>query len=465
MNEPLVCWVGLLVLGFYAYLTGRLESQRKLAKCLEACSGTRCGITFQWYKWYPFQWYNMATAFLLWFFVRSMQDIIIFDYIKFHFLDWDIFKAGCDGMDDATWTKATTLHEIGIPSFLRVISLLSPIFATVAFGINMYHSHKFIKACPQASIEKYPQWVSSPENILPLLVIAMPTVFSVMALRATIRQWAIMTCSAFAGMHRSDPTMPWKEIKNLELATYQQDLAVAAAFQFITCGLFGFACRLALKGITNRATEDKKKDSGKLLHAAILGIHAFVVIGLVKSIVSMGLAAMSTNPDMMATVGHVQLIMTTKVDPMFLFATILCVLNMFILGSMDEVQNVMGNVNVKFNATRALLLIGQGQMMALQSVTNGSEKYGMIMNCLHKVPGLSNLSWDFNMEEARLLHSSLLCLECMLVAYVNTRVWRPRALNNELTEELLTNETRPAPKPTSFAGPTKRGEEPISNTV
>jgi len=101
-------------------------------------------------------------------------------------------------------------------------------------------------------------------------------------------------------------------------------------------------------------------------------------------------------------------------------------------------------VNLKFNATRALLLIGQGQAMALASVTTESAKYAKIMNILHKIPGLENLAWDFNMQQARLLHSSLLCLECFIIAWVNTRVWEPVPLDekeeNSSSQSLLANE-------------------------
>merc|ERR1719198_2284797 len=122
---------------------------------------------------------------------------------------------------------------------------------------------------------------------------------------------------------------------------------------------------------------------------------------------------------------------------------------MLILGKMTAVKKALGNVNVKFNATRALLLIGQGQMMVLQSATTANANYDKIMAFLHKLPGLENLAWNFNIDQARLLNSSLLCFECLLIAVMNSRVWDPaqfaegRIEKDEKADPLLNAARRP----------------------
>merc|ERR1712046_430368 len=98
------------------------------------------------------------------------------------------------------------------------------------------------------------------------------------------------------------------------------------------------------------------------------------------------------------------------------------------------VKKVIGNVNVKFNATRALLLIGQGQFMVLQSATTFNPNYEKIMNFLHKLPGLQNLAWSFNINQARLLHASLLCFECLVIAIFNLKLWQPESAS-ELADD------------------------------
>merc|ERR1740130_654644 len=247
----------------------------------------------------------------------------------------------------------------------------------------------------------------------------MPMVFVTMALRANIREWAILTCSGWRSLHRMDPTLTWDNVKALELATYEQDLAVANAFQFLAVWSFGQAVAEALTAVTASNSEDRHA----LMQAGVLGVHAFVVIGLLRSVVSVCLAAASSHVEWQVTIVDIQGVMAAKVDPMFLFATVLCVLNMLILGKMTEVKKVLGKVNNKFNATRALLIIGQGQMMVLTSATTENPNYEKIMKALHHVPGLENLSWNFNIDQARLLHSSLLCFECLIVALVNLKLW------------------------------------------
>merc|ERR1719433_96145 len=98
-----------------------------------------------------------------------------------------------------------------------------------------------------------------------------------------------------------------------------------------------------------------------------------------------------------------------------------------LLGKIKKVDEVLPNANNKFNATRALLIIGQGQLTflrALITTTATSPVLHVINNFkFHGEKPFEDLHWDFGIHQARLLHSSLLCFECLIVAIVNSIVW------------------------------------------
>merc|ERR1712241_1520626 len=89
-------------------------------------------------------------------------------------------------------------------------------------------------------------------------------------------------------------------------------------------------------------------------------------------------------------------------NPVFVFATVLSVIYMTMLGKMDVFKKRFPGANKKFHATRALHNI----------TTHGTNPF------LHKIERRSTYP-DFGIHQARLLHASLLCFECLIVAIVN----------------------------------------------
>merc|ERR1711920_586887 len=95
--------------------------------------------------------------------------------------------------------------------------------------------------------------------------------------------------------------------------------------------------------------------------------------------------------------------------------------NMMVISKVSTVSKYLENPNIKFNATRALLLVGQGQMMALKMACDGTKEeqdhFKKIM-AVAKKRGV-NVTWQFNDDQARLLNSNLLVWECALIIFVN----------------------------------------------
>merc|ERR1711935_639924 len=86
---------------------------------------------------------------------------------------------------------------------------------------------------------------------------------------------------------------------------------------------------------------------------AVLGIWTFVGLGIVKSVANIIFAMFSRNPDKLPFIQPIQSTMIKTLDPVFLFATVLSVINMFLLARIEEVEKTLPRANTRFHATSA----------------------------------------------------------------------------------------------------------------
>jgi len=434
MNEPLVSWTFLIVVLVWGSCTRSIEYQQGLTR--------KCG------KFAPFlQWYFVAGFCLLLFFTRTLWDVIRFEYIHMNFLNPDQYK---EQHLDPDKTHIGLSHDeqygnvLTIPSFLRWISLLSPIAGLFTFGLASYSTVQHILA-HETVVERGMEFLRT-------VVVGMPLVFVAMSLRATIREWAVMTGTAWtADCQGQAPAVcqgMWEDIKAAEIATYEQDLQVASAFQFFAVGCFGQVCKEALKVMVNnnninnnddQLSDDvrnrRRRDSSILRQLAVLGLGAFVALGIVKTVVNIIIAMISSDPDNLPVIEPIQTKIIKILDPVFLCATVLSVVNMFLLAQIEEVKAVLPGANTKFNATRALLLIGQGQLSVLRAFD--TSKGSPAVNALQHFNIIQGDTVYFGIHQIRLLHSSLLCFECLIVAILNHIVWMDKKVGNKDLEQPL----------------------------
>eukprot|EP00421_Protoceratium_reticulatum_P075643 CAMPEP_0168405656 /NCGR_PEP_ID=MMETSP0228-20121227/25251_1 /TAXON_ID=133427 /ORGANISM="Protoceratium reticulatum, Strain CCCM 535 (=CCMP 1889)" /LENGTH=441 /DNA_ID=CAMNT_0008419285 /DNA_START=72 /DNA_END=1397 /DNA_ORIENTATION=- len=426
MDEPLLCWVFLLL----AMIWGSKTRSKATQDWLRARFG----------MWAPlFQWYNVTFILLGAIFLRTILDIFFFEYHKDSLLSWDKYK---DDLDPQKTNIPLTPEEMNfdtgplvMPSFIRWISLASPLFGIAAFAMAGFQviRHVFTPSNDAGKGEQF----------LHMVVVGMPLVFIVMSLRATIRQWAIMTGSAWypyrnASLPLAERQDLWTEIKAQELSTYHQDLEVASGFQFFAVWCFGQVCSASLTQMVG--DDSRMQDKQVLIQLGILGLHAFVVLGVLKTIVNVIVAMFSANPALEAMLEPIQEQFLSTIDPIFIFATILSVVNMFLLGKIKAVRDEIPDLNSKFNATRLLLLIGQGQFTVLKMATTNGIGQGKLLKIVRKLPLpiFKHLTWWFGMNQARLLHSSLLCFECLIIVIVNYKMWHAN-VDTGLQEMLRTD--------------------------
>jgi len=262
-------------------------------------------------------------------------------------------------------------------------------------------------------------WKATGQENIVLLVIAMPLVFILMAVRAEIRSLAVMTGSAWLPYHGQDPpAKSWEEVKSLELATYTTDLEVANFFQYVTIFAFG---RLCVYYLQDAPTEYRKA----LKLAGLQGVYLYVFFGAFRAIGNLVIALLGEidKEDRKAAAAAVlRDKVMTQVGPVFTVATLLCVYNMLILGSMSDIKRHLGSANLKFQGVKALVLISQIQIQVLMGLCAGSPLY----QAAEKLPAKYQdeiHSWHFSPYRAQLMHASLLCYECLAVVLFNRCVW------------------------------------------
>lgn len=305
-----------------------------------------------------------------------------------------------------------------------------------------------------------------------VMVVLTPLVFIVMATRSTLRQWAVMTGSAYTHylqqINRGEtPSMTWEEVKNLELATYEADLELANFFQFVTIASFGYLCGVFLSRSRYLNLDYEQNDSEEvelvkgqyrriLQWLSIQGLFAYVVVGALRTLISLVATVMKESPPLQAAASSLEVNGLHSTDKLFIFVTIFCVINMQFIGKMKDIRDHLGkNVNMKFMGTRLLLLISQMQLKILAAFTIGSVMYTKVKTGLEKEKNKHGWiavdinDWAFGQNKAQLLHSSLLVFESLLVVIANSILWKlddkqmlgllkdPR-FSNSMSTDLLT---------------------------
>merc|ERR1712032_539290 len=111
------------------------------------------------------------------------------------------------------------------------------------------------------------------------------------------------------------------------------------------------------------------------------------------------------------------------VNTIFSFLTILCVINMFIVGRTKTIKERLGNANLKFMGARLLLLIIAVQEQAVNALTMDSDMNKQVVAKAAE-RGLDISAFRLTHLQADLLHISLLNFECPFVVCFNVFAWR-----------------------------------------
>jgi len=218
--------------------------------------------------------------------------------------------------------------------------------------------------------------------------------------------------------------MTWDVIKTLEMGTYTTDLEIANIFQYWTIWVFGRLCVFYLK---DAPTEYR----WALNWAGLQGVYLYVIMGTVRSCFTLAIAILGEfglHKDNV-TIATLREKVMSQVGPVFTVATLLCVFNMYVLGKMADIRANLGSANLKFQATRGLVLISQIQLQVLMGLTVNSSLYNTIVEHENALPQQYQhvvQDWDLSPYRAKLMHAALLNYECLLVVLFNRWVWGTR---------------------------------------
>jgi len=404
-------------------------------------------------------WYVLMFAGLGFLFLRTWLDVVKFEYVKLRFLN-----------EEGLWRNTTGLthedlvdvhHNCHFTNGTRFISLASPIPGAIALFIVIYHVYSFTSE--RSEYMKYLECRRLRNMII--MTLAMPAFYAAMSLRATIRIWSVMTGSAWPNAEHICGTgdeCNWEQVKALELATYNTDLGVASTFQFFAVFMFGQICRGYLKkspflrtnvrGSADEAEHERYKT--RLSVAALQGIYFYVLIGIARSACQVLAAVGSEMPEYRGKAAAFQAAALEKTNTVNMFVTIAGVFNMFLIGNLKDVSNHLGNTNMKFNGTRALLLVSQIQLQVLQALTSGSALQLKIQHSTISHYGIVKAAlkvFKWTTYQADLMHVSLLSFECLMVVLLNWSQWKKGAIETMMKKTMTDSLENNSPSPEAGA--------------
>eukprot|EP00928_Gymnodinium_smaydae_P035887 TRINITY_DN25167_c0_g1_i1.p1 TRINITY_DN25167_c0_g1~~TRINITY_DN25167_c0_g1_i1.p1 ORF type:complete len:831 (+),score=183.70 TRINITY_DN25167_c0_g1_i1:1735-4227(+) len=293
-------------------------------------------------------------------------------------------------------------------------------------------------------------WVADVHEDLALLVVMMPAVFIVMAMKGGIRVIQVMTASTLR------EGQLWEEYELPLMGTYATDLELSAACQYITVFAFAMLCTRFFnlsqleKIIVNRenhfymkvnelltttqgaggvddeyrrkllAPDGKSKDDivrelrrkseqhhVTLSAAGLLGVWAYVFVGLLRSLFGIFVAVeLEGSGGRADAVRSLQGFVLDKIQPVLFFAMGLCIVNMIVVLRIPDLKSPQAfgiNANIKFIACRGLLIVSDGQANFLTALTKKTS---------------------LTIYQAKLTHVSLLMVECFAVVLFNSIMWK-----------------------------------------
>jgi len=380
-----------------------------------------------------FQWPCLMCIMLVYLMGITMNNIFTVameecDYLNQELMTKGVIEAQTNGKEGVLkyWGEEMSPDSLKVPTWLKVLSIASPFVGVVALilcfmhmCIVIYKGHnKLVLITPQNQwyYESLNTWEPTKRQDMVMLVIGMPAIFIVMAVRSTDRMWMVM-----AGQW-NPPNFP----ASVDMALFVENLEAASVFQYYTVLAFSTLCLTCLRS-ADREMRFAMKYTG------FQGVYAYCLIGAVKSTVTFAVAFIRAHPKIFKQwfEPHDLLqksdIAMEKVDTAFLVVTILCIYNMAMICKLSHVKKVLGKASVKFLATRTLLLISQVQLKIIMQFASPS-----MTSMAKRIPFLAN--WHLSVYQGYLMPSTLLTYECLLLVAFNLIVWTVDVTDDVLAE-------------------------------
>lgn len=399
-NEPLQFWTILSILTLWRVTLSKWKNLR----CLD-----RIYI----------QWPIVSLMLLLLALLHAIKNFYYWDWCKLNLLSSEAISVQ---ITEATHRDGTPLADsekaaLEIYPILRWCALVAPIIASLVLLLVSYQVFS-LYMCGRIAEEVYQSTERfTPRSLLvseelTILVIITPAVFIVMAMFALVRAIQTMSGTSLAGQ-------AWEDFDLWHSSTYAEDLACASGFQYVTIFAFAWLCSdlLGLKYQFNvfltregerMSLVQRKMEAARSEHEAFLfwagfqGVWAYIFVGVLRCLINFLHATA-------ALVGlrrsSFDLMAWSHIDAVFMFTSLLCIYNMFIVLQIKEVKHFLGpRATAKFLWARVLLLAVDVQHSILKYASDETNGF-------------------FSIHQAHLLQVILLLFECLGVAVWNFFTW------------------------------------------
>jgi len=455
---------------FWVFNFGNLLLWRKISR-LATCQrfihrlwGGRLALALQWYSLFfisacyvvllsvieHFEYHAMEQEAI----EQSLLDIYDFNKAK----NITIFKGFCKIGECVALSREEFPAALHINEWLRIVSAVGMIAGVAAISINLVHVAMVVRSFKKCGCEDS-TWSANPWKLTDrmdwvFLIFCMPVVLCVASMRASCRSWRLLTgnmpCSrpgvvcpagAAAALWATDNTdNSFPSLEKFEFALYRSDLELAEMFQFYA--VFGFVKLMSeyvgnhsvLKSVRYRMPEleDTVVEYQTIIKTAcFLGAWAFIIMGLVRTFVLFMTAKLRTLSQTVELAHNLeeQMLLVSSLQAAFIALTVVCIINMFLVCTMNSVQTKMPNANCKFTGARMLLIMAPLQKHGLSAFTFGSP---VNMHVEHLL-GRKDLAF-FTPEVSYLVHFTLLIWECLAIVIMNFIWWRPWDMDVEQAE-------------------------------
>jgi len=331
-------------------------------------------------------------------------------------------------------TFAEFKEHFSMPTSIQRFNMVSnlvgiPVVVVAAAHIIVKFAHpgmKIVQARMDLEASATPWWPAPRMNRLITLML-MPVMLSVMSMRGSCRIWALTTGQAENHFHTS-----FEKVEKWEIALYNMDQEVGQMFQFFSvycfCRICGSFLNESLGEVAGESNHNHLAESAKELrrlvrNAGFLPAWAFIAVGVVRCFLEFVVAESHYYEVLEESATLLESSVLNAAGTIFSFLTILCVINMLIVGRTKTIKERLGNANLKFMGARALLLIIAVQEKAAQALTRDSAMHQKL-SAKAADRGV-DISWvSLTPLQADLVHLSLLNFECLFVVVFNTFVWR-----------------------------------------
>jgi len=305
---------------------------------------------------------------------------------------------------------------------MALISMVAGVIGLLMVGSHIVAIVALSPELEGQNNEEQCKFMLGPQQNRVLVIIIVPAIFAVLALGNAQRMLKLMS-----GLDCEYADL--KLLRSEMLALNKIHMQVGAAAQFLAVWAYSRLCTAY-----HHLNADPDLEDFKFVHtwAGSQGIHAYVIVGLATCMLRLVEAYCSFYNHASAE-SEAFNFLEARMEPVLSFATVLCVYNMFILSKTRDLIAALGtDVNLKFLATRLLLLIAQIQPIVLNALVNKST----LCTFLTEHPSLSPYRPGFvcsiSKYQSDLANASLLGYECLVLILFDRYFWNAKFISDIL---------------------------------